>query len=175
MGVLLQPQSWHINVFLACGLTSSTQPVLLTIFLIKRHEIWCVPNANHTLWASRVLSQPPSLLHALLLKSENISHFRMSGLICWCLETWISSELPWVKLGFNRQATEYLLSHIWDCHYRAEAQAKGNRKGMWLSGVESTQGNREEQGDKMEGKINSEDPVFVSGRHVSVGSKNNLW
>ncbi len=43
-----------------------------------------------------------------------------------------------------------------------------------MSGVKSTQGNREEQGDKMEGMINSEDPVFVSVRHVSVGSKNNL-
>lgn len=123
---------------------------------------------------STVLSQPPNLLHALFLKSKNIFHFRMSGLICWCLETCISSELPWVKLGFNHQATEYLLSHIWDCHYRAEALAKGNGKGMWLSGVESSQGNWEEQGDKMEGKINSEDPVFVSERHVSVASKTNL-
>lgn len=124
---------------------------------------------------SMVLSQPASLLHALFLKSKNIFHLGMSGLICWCLETWIASELPWVKLGFNRQATEYLLSHIWDCHYRAEALAKGNGKGMWLSGVESMWGNRGEQGDKMEGKINSEDSVFVSRRHVSVGNKNNLY
>lgn len=93
----------------------------------------------------------------------------MSGLICWCLETRISSELPWVKLGFNRQATEYLLSHIWDCHYRAESLAKGNGKEMWLSGVESARGNREEQGDKMDGKINSEGPVFVSGRMLVYG------
>lgn len=73
-----------------------------------------------------VLPQPPILLHSLFLKSKNNFHFRMSGLICWCLETWISSELPLVKLRFNRQATENLLSHIWDCHYGAEALAKGN-------------------------------------------------
>ncbi|KAK5921308.1 hypothetical protein CgunFtcFv8_025024 [Champsocephalus gunnari] len=88
------------------------------------------------------LSQPRADMHALFLKSKIISRFRQSGLICWYLETWLSSELPRVKRGFNHQATEYLLRHIWNCRFRAEVR-------------ESPRGNREEQGDKMEAKINA--------------------
>lgn len=45
---------------------------------------------------------------------------------------------------------------------------------MQLSGVQGTQGNRKEQGDKMQGKINLEDPVFVPGHSVSAESKNDF-
>lgn len=108
MGVLLEPESWHINVFLACGLTSSTQIVLLTILLIKRHEIWCVANVKHTYWAcKRVWFSPPSptplsLPHALFLKSKNIVHFTMSRLFCWWLETWISRSEAEVQSSGHR-------------------------------------------------------------------------
>lgn len=48
-------------------------------------------------------------------------------------------------LGFNSQATEYLLSHIWDSHQTErleEGDGKGNGKGMWLSGEKGTRGSR---------------------------------
>lgn len=97
MGVLLQPQSWHINVFLTCGPTSTTQPVLLTIFLIKRHEIWCGPNANHTLWAEQRVRFSPSPWASCALYSwrlRNIFHFRMS-------EPW-NMDLKWTSLSEAR-------------------------------------------------------------------------
>lgn len=90
-------------------------------------------------WAKRtVLSQPPAQ------RINNISRFRTSRLVLLWLKTWISTELPWLQIGFNHQATVDLLSYIWVCHYRAEVQK--NCKGMWWSGLERVRGNRVEQG-----------------------------
>lgn len=60
-------------------------------------------------------------------------------------------NFPWVMLGFNSQATEYLLSHIWDSHQtkrwrKAMAKAMG-RECDWV--VKRVHGGVKERGEKM--------------------------
>lgn len=74
-------------------------------------------------------------------------------------------NFPWVMLGFNSQATEYLLSHIWDSHQTEcleEGDGKGNGKGMWLSGEKGTQGSR---------AAGRKDDFFFAGTPASVEAR----
>ena len=66
MGVA-RPQLLRINVFLAWEHAVLQTEAALTIFLIKRHEIWCVPNGKHTLPANGCP------LRLLFLERKNIS------------------------------------------------------------------------------------------------------